>query len=292
MTTISRTRERINAEEVPDRPRQSKRTAPSTDKRFTVLPRAFVSVPGRYGLTVYETGVLAALIAGARQRDYADRKEIADGAKRRAFNRRLRQDRNMKAAQVDSKNAWRASMAKQSNDERTAERLSFSAFPTTLLCMAGLSTGTRSLAKLNDALARLQETVMEGKHPPLIKASLRRSGKYRFVVSGDWIERPHRRVNLPLPTKSLNATNLFLYLRTQRGTRTRELDEVCKAIGVGSRKPFEQRRIIGRAFDLANEAYIAQGLDMPTPRMPITFRLEWISGDRVRFTPAYPERAP
>lgn len=287
MTTITRERLPDHCTDLHDVRHKSKATATRTDKRFTVLPRAFVSRPGRYKLSIYETGVLAALIAGARQRDYADRKEIADGAKRRAFNRRLRQDRNMKAAQKDSKNAWRASMAKQTNDERPAERITITAFPTTILRMAGLSTDTRALAKLDDALARLQEPLIDGLPPPLIKAVRLKSGRYRFVVSGDWIERPHRTVNLPLPTRSLNATNLFLFLRTQRGTRTVELDDVCKAIGVSSTKAFEQRRIIGRAFDLANEAYMEQGVEMPTDHMPVAFRLEWIAGDRVRFTPAY-----
>jgi hypothetical protein len=289
MTTISIKRERINAEELHDRLRKSKTAAPSTAKqaRFTVLPRAFVSAPGRYRLSIYETGILAALIAGARQRDYADRKAIADGAKQRAFNRRIRQDRNMKAAQLDSKNAWRASMMKQQMEFDPPDRLSFVAYPTTLLDMAGLSTDTRALDKLDDALARLREPLIDGLPSPLLKAVRLKSGRYRYVVSGGWIVRPHRRVNLPLPTKSLNATNLYLFLRTQLGTRTVELKDACKAIGVASRKAFEQRRIIGRAFDLANEAYMEQGVEVPTPRMPVAWRLEWIRGDRVRFTPAY-----
>jgi hypothetical protein len=288
VTTITRERLPDYPKELPDRPRQSKRRATSTDKRFTVLPRAFVLKPGRYGLTVYETGILAALIAGARMRDSEDRRAIADKAKAEMFAKSMKRTRDTKQAGTDSRNAFRNAMREQRTEWAPPDTLSFRAYPTELHKMAGLATSTASLAKLDDALTRLQTKIASGLPPPLVKATRLKLGRYRFVVNSDWLASPYRRVNLPLPTKSLNATNLYLFMRTQGG-KPQSIAEVCKAIGIKSRKLFEQRLMLKRAFDIANDKYIQHSIhNRAKGDMPAAWRLDWDGSDRVRFWPGIP----
>lgn len=281
------TRERLVGTEViaPQRKRAVHKNK-TTRTGFTVLTKAFCASPGRHDLSVYQSRLLLFSFARARQLVSRKRKEVAEDKKQRVFDRKVRTSA-MSDAQSESHKAFHDSMIEQ-KQAGYPERITFTASATSFLEMAGLDTGTRSLRQFPGSLVDLQKPLIKNLPAPLEVTRLK-SGKYRIGVSGRWLEPPHRSVDLSGWPRSIRGVNFYIYSRTQRG-KIVSLDEVCKAIGAKSRKPYEQRLIIGRAYRAANATCVrnATGNTASRAKMPLSISIQFVGDDSMRITPKYP----
>lgn len=166
---------------------------------------------------------------------------------------------------------------------------------TELLRLSGLSTDTRSLTKLDSLLSRLLTLTVEDLPSPLSRFVQLRSGRLRLHVASVWIEPSYVKISLPLPTRSLTAVNLSLFLRTTNRDGVISLAALCRHIGIDPALPsFSQRRSVRRALNAVNHALIVR---WPEPsREPEHRKVPWFykmmikTGDRIRFLRAHPQQ--
>jgi hypothetical protein len=109
------------------------------------------------------------------------------------------------------------------------------------------------------------------------------NGKIRFRVSGDWIEPPFIKVPIPMVTRSQTALYLLLFLRCiSDGGSIRLSTLATRVLGLKSKKPFEQRRIIDRALFVVNACIALNKSKLGVRRNDIPhFYVMRIFGDRV-----------
>jgi hypothetical protein len=162
-----------------------------------------------------------------------------------------------------------------------------------LLRLAHLSTDAKNRKELDAALRRLTRAVrVNGRRlAPLIAEMDGEDGRLRLRMSGEWLEPPFGKLPLPLPTRSIAATALYLFLHSIRTTpsnrRSKNFKELCERIGIDtSRPPYVCRQAFHRALDIVND-HIARLDERHGINPPDRYRAVMEEGGlRVRFETA------
>lgn len=222
---------------------------------FAILPREFSVKPGKHGLSIIETALLAGILRAAVVKRHRRRDKRAHMAGLRALVKYKRSGgKNEKRARALAREAHAQSMSKQKAAPKTPLPIKVELSPTQLFKLAGLSADTRSLRKLADALTALKRISLPRRSTLLKTHRAMLNGKHRLSVRGDWLGPPWVKVPIPLTTKSLTAINLLLFLRCiSDGGHIRLKSLATDVLALKTRKPFEQRRLVDRALWIVNE---------------------------------------
>lgn len=258
---------------------------------YSGVPRSFAKSPAQHGLTISETAVLLGLLVVARKQDGQERFDISFKAGKTAMS----EQRFLRATTAQAKEeATRAARngfhirMRQLKKLRPPQHIRVELTRTELLRHSGLSCDTRSLAKLDAILKKLRNLTVEGLPVPLSRIARLRSGRLRLDVAGDWIEPPFVRIPLPLPTRSLAAVNLSLFLRTINPDGMIRLETLCKHIGIEATLPsFVQRQAIHRALGAVNGTLFTRPPEFHVQhehqQIPWFYKMLLNSGSRIRF---------
>lgn len=194
-----------------------KRKKPTPLETFAMIPRALTQNPAQYGLDVFVFALLAGLLRGATEarRDRLDKLALQAG--NRALIRHQRKhgkDYNERAQQARRRGYWKR-MNRLKRETPLPEVLAFDMNPSGLLKHSGLYVNTANIRKLHATIPRLLLPVIEGL-PPVVRSyrSFLEHDRVRFYVSGHWLTPPTVKVPIPLPTKSIQALHLLLFLRS------------------------------------------------------------------------------
>lgn len=259
---------------------------------YSFIPRRFAKSPAQHGLTISETAVLLGILAAARKQDHRERFAISfkSGAKAMAEQKLYQRTKAFakEQASIAAANGFHLKMQRLQK-LRPPEIIRVDPTRTELLRLSGSSTDTRSLTKLDFVIIQIAH--VDRRRPaitvkPLCSIS---SGRLRLHVASVWIEPSYvKNLWLPLPTRSLTAVNLSLFLRTTNRDGVISLAALCRHIGIDPALPsFSQRRSVRRALNAVNHALIVR---WPEPsREPEHRKVPWFykmmikTGDRIRF---------
>jgi hypothetical protein len=250
------------------------KTSPVKSETFAIFPREFASQPGKYGLSIIETALMAGILRAAFRRDYEQRDKIAFREGRRALvaHRQKGGKYDQRGKQI-ARFARHKSMEEQKRRFRPAEIIDIKLTGTDLLRLAGISPDTRHLQALDIVLRKLMKRSVPNRPPLLRTYRLFLDGKIGLFVSGDWLEPPYVKVALPLPTRSKNAINLGLFLRCIiLGGHIKLSNLAHDVLGLRTRKGYEQRRFVERALRVLNAALWASNKKIPTTAAKYSFR--------------------
>jgi hypothetical protein len=255
----------------PDKPRQS---------QYARLPFFFVSEPATFGFDVLETSIVAALIRGAHAKRHDDHyKEALEFA--------ARMHGRKPAGPI--KQSWMSKSHYEKMEELRqlpATDVIFDTNRVALLKLAMVSCGRPNWQRVTEALEHFLE-VPDG---PIEQYQPRRDGTLRICVSRKWLARGNwRYIPVPLPTRSLIATNLALFLSCISGKKVVgiRVATLSRKIGIKLKTQFAQRQSIKRACKQVNAA-VFRNIMQTRPNIEKADHLffyepEFIGDDRVRF---------
>lgn len=144
--------------------------------------------------------------------------------------------------------------------QRAPAHIEFELRRSAILLLAGLSNDAKNLERLDLALKRLMRPVVVNRQNKLpVIAFFRQlpSGKIRLRVNGEWLEPPFGKVPMPLPTRSLVAVALYLFIHTvNTGPASKDSTSfwsLCKRLGMDMRRAhWLCQRDVARALVVIN----------------------------------------
>lgn len=259
MTTIAKTRGRINAKQQHDRPRQSQASSTVKQQRmlYACIPAKICGDPRSHDLSPLEVAVMGTLISLARIANAAQQYKKAfkagkrsielEGALHQEFKadwRAVKQARKaghtveapqryhahalkgrykpirIKQAMRDAGTIGFRRTMEALRSEPLPDEITFSITRSALVRHVGLSKCIDNLNAIDDALMTLADLIRLGNR---IRQPLvtvdRRSRALTITVSGIWANMQYHRVPLPLPTKSPLATHLLLWTHFVGGVK-------------------------------------------------------------------------
>jgi hypothetical protein len=260
---------------------KKKRRSPAKKKQrlFAMLPKFFIKKPATFGMSVLETAITVALVRLATAAQFQHERKLAlDHAARLHSNA---PDGQMKRDRMSQTYHRKLEELKA----RPATEVTLDTNRFALLKAAYVSSGTPNCNRVTDALDHF--LVIKG--GPLEWYQEFKDGTLRCCVSSEWLKpNDWRRIPVPLPTRSLPAINLAMFLRCTSGKKVYgiKVATLSANIGIVSKTQFAQRQAISRARKQVNNAtwmHIVGAVKADWEEPDHFFYEEEFEGDIVRF---------